>query len=84
MKNQLKKLLYNKAPVDKPETIAEWRLSPWKVFFLLISIIVFLIVFYAYVFTSDPKEFLGNVMFYSIIIICVIAVLWAIGSTAIK
>ena len=84
MKNQLKKLIYNKTPVDKPETIAEWRLSPWKVFFLLISIIVFLIVFYAYVFTSDPKEFLGNVMFYSIIIICVIAVLWAIGSTAIK
>ena len=77
MKQQLKKLLYTKHFVDSPsgETIAEWRLSPWKVFFFLLAIMIFLIVFYAYVFTTDPKEFLGNVVFYSIIIICAIAVL---------
>jgi len=84
MKNQLKKLLYNKVPVDKPETIAEWRLSPWKVFFLLLSIVISLTILYAYVFTDNPKEFLGNVVFYLTIIICAVAVLWLIGSTAIK
>ena len=84
MKNQLKKLLYNKAPVDKPEAIAEWRLSPWKVFFLLLSIVIFLIIFYAYMFTSNPKEFLGNVVFYSIIIVCAIAAIWVVGSTMVK
>jgi len=85
MKNQLKKLLYSKHFVDSSgETIAEWRLSPWKVFFLLLSIMIFLIIFYAYVFTDNPKEFLGNVVFYSIVIVCAVAVLWLIGSTAIK
>ena len=86
MKNQLKKLLYTKHFVDSPsgEKIAEWHLSPWKVFFFLLAIMIFLIIFYAYVFTTDPKEFLGNVVFYSIVIICAIAVLWVVASTVIK
>ena len=85
MKNQLKKLLYSKHFVDSSgETIAEWRLSPWKVFFLLLSIMIFLIIFYAYVFTDNPKEFRGNVVFYSIVIVCAVAVIWVIGSTVIK
>lgn len=86
MKQHLKKLLYTKhfADSSEGETIAEWRLSPWKVFFALLAVMIFLIIFYAYVFTSDPKQFLGDVVFYSIIIVSAIAVLWAIGSTVIK
>ena len=85
MKNQLKKLVYTKRFTDSNgETIAEWKLSPWKVFFILIAAMVGLIILYAYVFTENPKNFLGNVVFYTIIIITAVAVLWAISSTVLK
>ncbi len=86
MKNQLKKLVYTKHLVDSPdgEVIAQWKISTWKVFSLLIASMIALTIFYAYVFTENPKNFLGNVVFYTIIVITAVAVLWAIGSTVLK
>jgi len=85
VKDQLKKLLYTKHFVDTPSgTIAEWRLSPWKVFFLLLSIAILLLLVYAQFFTPSPREFLGNVTFYAIIAICIIAVLWIVFSMVAK
>ena len=82
MGNQLRKLLYNKQFVDSSTGIARWKLSQWKVIsvFLLLSISAILV--YAYFFTKDPKEFLGTVLFYAIVLILAILVLWLIGNKA--
>jgi hypothetical protein len=86
MKGQLKKLFYNKKLVDTPggEPSAEWRISPWKVFVMLITAMILLIIFYAYVATPSPSYFLGNMIFYGIVIIGAVAVLWVLGATIYK
>jgi hypothetical protein len=84
MANQFKKLVYNKKMVDYGDAgaIAEWKLSPWKVFFVLMAVATILTVVYAYFFTSNPKEFLGTIIFYVIVILAVIAILYLTASTA--
>lgn len=86
MGQQLKKILYNKRLVDNPTggMIAEWKISPWKVFFLLISIAIVLTIVYAYFFTENPADFLGNLLFYSIVLLVIIAVLWITANTALN
>lgn len=87
MGQQLKKLLYNKRLVDTGDgkAIAEWKISPWKVFFLLIAIAIALIVIYGLFFTGDGSgEFFGNAIFYSIVIIVAIAIIWITATTALK
>lgn len=78
MKGQLKKVLYDKKFVDTPdgEPSAEWKLSPWKFFFLLVSLITILTILYAYLATPEPSNFLGNIVFYAIVLISAIAILW--------
>jgi len=85
MKQHLKKLLFTKHFVDSPsgETIAEWRLSPWKVFFLLIATLIGLILVYSYL-QPNPQRTLGDIVFYAIVLVSAIAVLWAVASTVIK
>ena len=84
--SQTKKLLYNKRFIDNGsgETIAEWKLSPLKVFGVLIAVAITLTVVYAYFFTENPGDFMGNLLFYSIIILVVIAILWITANTAMK
>lgn len=86
MAQQFKKILYNKRFVDTPsgETLAEWAVSPWKVFFLLIAVAISLTVLYAFLFSNDAYTFLGNLIFYSIIILVAIALLYITGNTALK
>ncbi|MBS3748190.1 MAG: hypothetical protein KGY67_00635 [Candidatus Thermoplasmatota archaeon] len=78
MKGQLKKTLYNKKLVDTPdgEPTAEWRLSPWKVFFLLLALLTVFTIIYAYLATPNPTNFLGNIIFYVIVLLSAIAILW--------
>lgn len=81
MSDQLKKLFYSKKFIDSPKgEISEWRVSPWKVFLGLLSILILLVLIYAHIGTSEPSDFLGNVVFYSIVIVIAIFVLWVIGT----
>jgi len=86
MKGQIKKLFYNKRLVDTPsgEPTAEWRVSPWKVFISLLAIMVVLIILYAFFATPQPGEFLGSMLFYSIVIVGAVAVLWLVGTGVFK
>lgn len=86
MKGQLKKLFFDKRFVDTPggEASAEWRLSPWKIFACLIAGFISLIVLYAFFATPEPSDFLGNMLFYAIVIVGAIAVLWIAGAAAYK
>lgn len=86
MKGQIKKLFFNKHFVDTPgsEPSAEWRLSPWKIFFCLIAGFISLIILYAFLATPEPSDFLGNMLFYAIVIVGAIAVLWVAGVGAYK
>lgn len=86
MKNQIKKLVYEKKFVDSPDgdTIARWKISSWKIFILLIVILSILLVIYAYVATPSPSNFLGNILFYAIVIVGAVAVLWVVGNGAYK
>jgi len=84
MSQQLKKLLYNKSFVDAPEGghIAEWKISPWKVFALFIVFLILAVFVYGWVFTEDRQNFFGNIVFYSIVLVLVIFGLWFAGKTA--
>ena len=86
MQGQLKKLFFNKRLIDSPggEPSAEWKLSPLKVFFCIIAGFVSLIILYAFLATPEPSNFLGNVLFYTIIIVGAVAVLWIAGAGAYK
>lgn len=87
MAQQLKKLLYDKRLTDTGdgETIAEWKLSPMKVFFALIATAVGLIVLYGLLFTGrGVGTFFGNVIFYAIVIVVTVAILWITAATALK
>ena len=86
MQGQLKKLFFNKRLIDSPggEPSAEWRVSPLKVFFCLIAGFVSLIILYAFLATPEPSNFLGNVLFYAIIIVGAVAVLWIAGAGVYK
>lgn len=85
MPGQLKKLFYNKRLIDSPDgtTLAEWKIAPWKVFAVFITLAVAMIILYAFLFTKDTQNFLGNVIFYAIVIILVIAAVWILGNKAI-
>lgn len=83
MANQLKKLLYSKRFTDSAEgKIAEWKVSQWKAFFLFLALSVLSIIVYAFFFTKDPHAFLGNMMFYAIVLILAIVAIWLVGSKA--
>jgi hypothetical protein len=82
MSGQLKKLFYDKRFVDSPdgEASAKWSLSPWKVFTYILAGFIGLIIIYAFVATPDPHNFLGNIVFYAIVIVGAVAVLWLVGN----
>ncbi len=81
---QIKKLLYDKKFIDGPDGahLAEWKLSPWKSFFFFLGLIVASILLYAFFFTKDPQNFLGNVMFYAIVLVLSIVAIWLVGGKA--
>ena len=81
---QLKKLLYNKQFVDAGDGghIARWKISQVKVFIVSIALAVLCVLFYAFFFTKDPQNFLGNLMFYVIVLILAIVVIWLVGEKA--
>lgn len=84
MADQFKKLLYNKHFTDSPDGghLAEWKISQWKAFFLFLALSILSIIVYAFFFTKDPHAFLGNAMFYVIVLILAIVALWLVGSKA--
>jgi len=84
--DQIKKILYNKQFTDSGtgETIATWKISPWKVFFLLIAVAIVLTSIYAYFFTEDPADFMGNLLFYAIVLLVIIAFIWITANTALN
>jgi len=79
---QWRKLFYTKHYSDQHGVI--WKISTWKVFFILIAIAVALIIIYGFFFTSDTGTFLGDILFYSIVLIIAVAILWLTATTAIK
>ena len=86
MKGQLKKLFFDKRFVDTPggEASAEWKLAPWKIFSCLIAGFILLIILYAFLATPEPSNFLGNMLFYAIVIVGAIAILWIAGASVYK
>jgi len=87
MSNQFKKLLYDKKFVDTSEeggALARWRLAPWKVFLILVSVLMALLIVYAFLATPDPSNFLGNIVFYAIVLIGATAVVWIVGAVVYK
>ena len=79
---QLKKLFYTKHYSDQQGVV--WKISMWKVFFILIALAVALIIIYAFLFTSNAGVFLGDILFYSVVLVIAVAVLWLTANTAIK
>jgi hypothetical protein len=86
MSQQIKKLFYNKNYIDSPDgtKIADWKIAPWKVFTFFITLAVAMILIYAFFFTKDTQNFLGSVLFYSILLILTVAAIWLIGSKAVS
>ena len=84
MSKQLKKLVYDKHFIDTADgaTIAEWKISPWKMALIFFGLVVASILVYAQFFTKDPQNFLGNVLFYAIILILAIVGIWLVGGKA--
>ena len=84
MAQQLKKLFYNKQFVDKPDgtTLAEWKISPWKIFAVLLSLVIAVIFIYGWFFTSNKQDFYGNVLLYAIILAIAILGIWILGKKA--
>lgn len=82
MADQLKKLFYNKKFIDSADgsSIAEWKIAPWKVFGLILSLSVAMILLYAFAFTKDTVSFLSNVLFYTIVLLITIAGIWLLGN----
>jgi len=79
---QWKKLFYTKHLSDQHGVI--WKISTWKVFFILISLAIALIIIYAFLFTGDAGVFLGDILFYSIVLIIAVAILWLTTNTVLK
>ena len=79
---QWKKLFYTKHFSDQYGTV--WKISTWKVFFILLVLAVALIIIYAFFFASDAGVFLGDILFYSIVLIIAVAILWITANTALK
>jgi len=88
MSQQLKKLTHNKKLVDTPSghTIAEWRLNPWKVSTFFLVGMIGLIILYGMLFTDgqNQEDFFRNMVFYSIVIVIVVAILWVTANVALK
>ena len=86
MQGQIKKLFFNKRFIDTPggEPSAEWSISPWKVFLCLLAGFISLIILYAFLATPEPSNFLGNMVFYAIVIVGAVAVLWIAGAGVYK
>ena len=84
MAGQLKKLFYNKTFTDSPDggSLAKWKMSPVKIIALSIALAILSIILYAYFFTKDPQNFLGNMMFYAVVLIIAVLVLWIVGNKA--
>ena len=82
-KGQLKKLFYTKQFSDNGIGVT-WRLAPWKIFLCLIAGFISLIILYAFLATPEPSNFLGNMLFYAIVIVGAIAVLWITGTGVYK
>jgi len=84
MAQQLKKLFYNKQFVDKPDgtTLAEWKISPWKIFAVLLSLVIAVIFIYGWFFTANKQDFYGNVLLYAIILAITILGIWILGKKA--
>jgi len=84
MAQQLKKLFYNKQFVDKPDgtTLAEWKISPWKIFAVLLSLVIAVIFIYGWFFTANKQDFYGNVLFYAIILAIAVLGIWIVGKKA--
>lgn len=84
MPGQLKKLFYNKTFTDSPDggSLAKWKMSPVKIIVLSIALAILSIILYAYFFTKDPQNFLGNMMFYAVVLIIAVLVLWIVGNKA--
>lgn len=84
MAQQLKKLFYNKQFVDKPDgtTLAEWKISPWKIFAVLLSLVIAVIFIYGWFFTANKQDFYGNVVLYAIILAIAILGIWILGKKA--
>jgi CDP-diglyceride synthetase len=84
MPGQLKKLFYNKTFVDNPDgaTLAQWKISPWKIFALLLSLVIAVIFVYGWFFTSNKQDFYGNILFYAIILAIAILGIWIVGKKA--
>ena len=78
---QLKKLLYTRYTSDKYGVV--WKLSTYKVLLWLIVAIFGLILLYSF-FISDQADFLKNILFYSIVILIIVAVLWVVARVAWK
>lgn len=76
--SQFKKLAFNKTFVDDGQggSLAMWKLSPWKIFTIMIAIAIGLTIIYAYYYTPDPRDFMGTLIFYAIVIALVIAVIF--------
>jgi len=81
---QLKKILYDKEFIDSGDgvTIARWKISKWKAFFLFLGLSILSIVIYAYSFTKNPQDFFANMMFYAIVLVLAIVGIWLVGSKA--
>ncbi len=86
MAEQLKKLVYDKKFIDSDDggAIAKWKVSPWKVFFIMIAVSISLIILYGFLFTSDSESFFGQIVFYGIVLIAAIAIIWLSTNTLLK
>jgi hypothetical protein len=76
--SQIRKLAFNKTLVDDGQggALAIWKLSPWKIFTIMITIAIGLTIIYAYYYTPDPRDFLGTLIFYAIVIALAIAIIF--------
>jgi len=83
-----KKLLFDKKLTDiaPGQTIAQWKINPWKLFAIMIASAVFLIVIYG-TFFIQPKgkgDFYGSIIFYVIVILVAIAIIWIVFMKALN
>jgi hypothetical protein len=84
MPGQLKKLFYNKQFVDTPDgaTLAQWKMSRWKVFAVTLALSVLMILIYGWLFTKNPTEFYGTIVFYAVVIVLAIVAIYIVGGKA--
>jgi len=85
MGQQLKKLFFDKKLTDSGKgIIATWKTNPWKIFGVLFSLGILGIIVYGFLFSGNPNNFFGNVVFYAIVIVIAIAVIYILASSALK